>query len=81
MAISQERLGQLALIALKGKMRRDGIHLNPKDIKREITNEAKNLGVPVSEAAEFALFLIKYIYEDTTAELERLVKGDDHPKK
>ena len=52
MALTKERMGQIAMIALQQKMEQDGIRLNPKELKRQINNEAKTLGIPASELAE-----------------------------
>ena len=72
MALSEERVGQIAMLALQSKMEKDGVTLNPKEIKREITNQAKNLGIPASELAEFAKIAIKSAFDKTMAELDSI---------
>lgn len=72
MALTQERIGQIAMLALQKKMSQDGIRLNSKEIKREITNEAKSLGIPAPELAEFAKILIKGAFDKTMAELDTI---------
>ena len=73
MALSNERLGELGLKALELKLVEDGVHLKPKEIKRQITNNAKQLGIPVHEAAEFTLHMIEKIYRRTEQELTYLI--------
>lgn len=72
MALTQERIGQIATLALQRKMGQDGIRLNSKEIKREIANEAKNLGIPATEMAEFAKIMIKDAFDKTMAELDSI---------
>ena len=50
--MSEERRGQIALLFLKAKMRRDGIRIKA-DMRREVGNEAKEIGVGVDEAMWF----------------------------
>lgn len=72
MQISKERLGELALMGLHAKLERDGIKLAPKEIKRQIHNEAKSMGIPPAELAELAKLIYKKAYEDTMAQLEEI---------
>lgn len=75
MALTQERIGQIAMAALKQKMGEEGggLRLNPKTVKRQVSNEAKSLGVSPGEAAEFVMILIKEAYEDTMKELQSMI--------
>lgn len=79
MALSKERVGEIALILLQHKMEKNGdITLNPSEIKREILNESKKFGVEPHEAAEFLQIVVKTAYEKTMATLEEVKskKGD-----
>ena len=75
MVLTQERIGQIAMMALQRKMTQDGIRLNPKEIRREVANEAKNLGIPASELAEFLKIVIKDAFDKTMAELDLINNG------
>jgi hypothetical protein len=75
MALSQEKIGQIAMRYLQKTLEKEGgIRLNPKEIKREIANEAKSLGITVSEAAEFAKIVLKTAYDKTVAELDSVIE-------
>ncbi|MBU6431592.1 MAG: hypothetical protein KGJ58_01565 [Patescibacteria group bacterium] len=75
MTLTSERTGKIAMLALQRKMERDGIRLIPKEIKREIVNESKNLGIQTFELAEFAKIVIKEAFEKTMAELDSIIKN------
>ncbi len=77
MPLSKERIGEIALVVLQHKMEQDGIRLNPKEIKREIVNGSKKLGVPVHESAEFAQIMIKAAFDKTMAELDTIKNPTD----
>lgn len=62
--LSKERQGEIALIYLKDKMRREGIKLSSSS-RRDIGDTAKKLNIPVEEATEFAEILVREIVEET----------------
>ena len=66
MAITKERQGELALMHLKSKLRREGITIKP-NMRRQTANEAKELGISHEEAAEFAELLFREIVEEAFA--------------
>lgn len=72
MALSTERLGQIALRALQHKMEEEGVRLMPKELKRSIHNEAKKLGVSAQELAEFVKLVYKSAFDKTMAELDSI---------
>lgn len=63
MAISKERQGEIALLYLKNKLRRDGVTIKP-NMQRQTGNEAKELGISPEEAAEFAEMLVRELMEE-----------------
>ncbi len=69
MALSKERIGEIAMVFLQSKLEQDGIRLNPKEIKREIINGSKKFGFTPQEIAEFIEIVIKTAYEKTMVEL------------
>lgn len=76
MALSKERIGEIAMVVLQHKLEQDnGVRLNPKEIKREIINSSKKFGITVQEGAEFVEIIIKTAYEKTMAEIEMIKTG------
>jgi hypothetical protein len=76
MALSQQRIGEIAMIVLEHKLRNDGgVRLNPKEIKRQLSNNCKQFGITLEEGAEFAGIFIKKAYDQTMAELESIKTG------
>lgn len=77
MALSKERIGEIAMIVLQGKLERDGnIHLNPSEIKREIINSSKKFGITPQEGAEFVGIILKTAYDKCMAEVQKVAKTD-----
>ncbi len=72
MALSKERIGEIAVLVLQNKMEQDGVRLNPKEIKREIINSSKKFGITVQEGAEFVGIVIKTAYDRTMAEIDAI---------
>ena len=72
MSLTQERIGEIALLVLKKKMRQDGFRLSSDNITQKTTNEANNLGIPAEEFAEFTKIILREMYEDTISQLENV---------
>ncbi|TAK57693.1 hypothetical protein EPO17_01310 [Patescibacteria group bacterium] len=72
MTLSPERIGQIALMALQSKLEEGGLNLNPKEIRRQIANQAKQLGIPANEMAEFAKIVIETAYKKVLVELDQM---------
>ncbi len=66
MALSETRKGELALLYLKLKLRDEGIRLVP-EIRRQIGNTAKAVGISYAEAFEFAEGIVRELMEETFA--------------
>ena len=62
MALSKERIGEIALLSLQEKLEKDGLRLNPKEIKRDLHNYARSLGISIHEATEFMSAMLKTAY-------------------
>jgi hypothetical protein len=78
MPLSTERRGELAILVLRKKLRRDGFTLKDRgNIRRDLHNEARDLNVPIEELAEFVLFMTEQIYGDTSAELRSIANQDE----
>ena len=74
MALSKDRLGELALIALQKKMEMDGIELKPAEVKRQIVNGAKTMGITPQEFAEFMVVVVSTAYDKCMRELDAFLK-------
>lgn len=73
MALTKERIGEISLIILLENRRNEGIPLKPKEIKRIIKNGAKKSDIPVNELAEYTKFFLEKLYQETIAELDKLI--------
>jgi len=61
--LTKERKGEIALLHLKNRLKSEGIRLKP-DMKRQILNEAKEIGIPAEEAVEFVEGLVREMVEE-----------------
>ncbi len=73
MALSEERLGEIAVITLMEKYRENGILLTPRRVKRDMHNLAKKLNITVVEAAECAKIVYKTLYDESVLEIESII--------
>lgn len=60
------RKGQIALILIKYQLREREIKLTP-DLLKEVENEAKTVGIPIEEAAEFVEIIFRELVEEMFA--------------
>ncbi len=75
MALTQERLGQIALDILIRKLTEEGFHLKPKEVKREASNAAKKAGIPAAEMAEVYKKLLEALVTKTMSELDSIINA------
>jgi len=73
MALSREKIGEIAMKVLQHKLQGDGIRLNPKEIRREIINSSKKFGVTPQEGAEFVKIILHEAYVKTMAEIDAMI--------
>lgn len=64
------RKGQIALLYLKNKLREDGVRLTP-NVRRQIGNTAKAVGISIEEATEFAEIMVRELVEETFAKAKK----------
>lgn len=67
MVMDEVRMGQIALLALKSRMREEKLRLGP-NLRREVGKRAKELGIPFKEAWEFVEHVIRELVEETFAQ-------------
>lgn len=72
MALSQQRLGEIALIVVQEVLNDKGIRLVPNEIKVQLTDNCEKYGITPQEGAEFAQVFITAAYDKTMAELESM---------
>lgn len=75
MELSKERLGEIALLILQQKIEQDGFEIKPRDAKRQMNNNAKDLGISVSEMAAFTKMMVVPLHEKTIKELDALINS------
>lgn len=61
--MTEERKGQIALLLVKSRFKDEGIRLKP-DMKRDIGNSAKKIGVPADELLQFVEGLTREMVEE-----------------
>ena len=64
------RKGQIALAYLKNKLREEGVRLTP-NLRRQVGNTAKAIGVSIEEATEFAEGIVRELVEETFAKTDK----------
>jgi len=64
--MDEKRKGEIALLFLKYKLRRDGIRVG-QNTKREIGNTAKDIGITTDEAVEFAELMTRELVDEVFA--------------
>ncbi len=65
MALNKKRIGEISYLFLKEIMRKRGLNtLNPNELKREIGNEAKKMGIETEEALEFNELITRELVEE-----------------
>ena len=68
--MTKERMGEIALLFLKQKLREEGIRLTP-NFKRQVGNTAKSIGIETAEALVFAEIIVRELVEETFADAEK----------
>lgn len=64
--MEQKRQGEIALALFKLKLGEDGIRIK-LDVRREIGDAAKKLGIPIDEAMEFYEIIVREMVEKVFA--------------
>ncbi len=64
--LTEARNGEIARLILKSQLRKKGVTLD-NNFRRDIGNEAKNLGIPHEEMLEFVEKIVREIVEETFA--------------
>ena len=64
------RKGQIAVLLVKHKLRENGVRLTP-NLRREIGNDAKSIGISFDEAAEFVELIVRELVEEAFAKTSK----------
>lgn len=75
MALSEERIGQIAVKVLVHKLKKEGLMVRPKDLKSEVFNGAKSIGVSPVEMAEFMRLGFNILFKEMNQEIDSLVSS------
>lgn len=62
--MSEERMGEIALMYVRRKIRNDSLTLDPEKLRREIGNVAKDLSVSYDEVAQFTNNILLEAFND-----------------
>lgn len=65
-ALTEQKKGEIALKYLKERLSREGVKLS-KDMKRDIANTAKKIGVDQKDAEQFVEELVRELVEEVFA--------------
>lgn len=67
--LDKKRMGEIAYAILKHKYRKEGLRLNP-DFRRDIGNQAKDLGIPKDELMAFVEHVVREMVDEMFAKPE-----------
>lgn len=62
--LSEKRMGEIALIYVKNKIRKDPIPMNPEKLRREVGIMAKEFGIEYAEAVQFTNIILKDAFKE-----------------
>jgi|GEM_PF-2780222 len=74
--MEESRKGQIAILVVKSILREKGIRLS-SNYRRELGNEAKNIGISFEEFLEFAEPLIRELVDETFAKPKKSAPLDE----
>lgn len=61
--MDEVRKGQIAFAYLKNKLHEEGVRLTP-DLRRQVGNTAKAIGISTEEAMEFTEIIVRELVEE-----------------
>ncbi|MEK7460390.1 MAG: hypothetical protein AAB628_02480 [Patescibacteria group bacterium] len=74
MALSQERMGQIALLVVKKLAREKSMNLDPSRLRREVGSFTKEMNIRSDEAAGFIQAILSEAFTEVLEELKELKK-------
>lgn len=77
MALSKERIGEIAVQLLLYKLKKEGLRIHPKEIKREVLDGGKTLGIPQKELAAFFKIGLEALFKATCDELDLIIDASE----
>lgn len=54
---------------------KEGVSLRPLELKREIKNRAKELGISDKEMAESTKIILNFLYKETIKKIDEIISG------
>jgi len=76
--MDEKRKGEIALLWLKWKMKQEPLHLG-KNLRRDLGNRTKDLGIELDEAMEFAEIMVRELVDDTFAQFKKPEEPKSQP--
>jgi len=78
MAMTESRRNEIAYLYVLAKIRRQGVgSLNPNNIKRELGNTAKEVGISMEESMEFTHNLVLPLVQEAFPMPNEEVESED----
>ncbi len=73
--LSAARANEIAMIVLQDKLENDGelSRVVPSEIKRQVHNASKKMGIPPKEIAEFMKLMLQKMHTKNIAELDKII--------
>jgi len=62
--MSQQRMGEIALMMLKMKFRDESLCMDPKKVMSSIADNAKKLNISTEEISQFAAIIFEELFTD-----------------
>ena len=72
MALTEARLGEIALKMVIQKLIKEGVRICPKETRRSVIDVAKDLEISPNEMAGFMRHVMEVVHSQTLAELNVL---------
>lgn len=73
MALSVERRNEIGFIILQAELEDKGFHLKPHEVRRQIVNASKKLGIPENEFAEFMKEAVTNLFNKTMEKVNHFI--------
>lgn len=64
--MDEKRKGEIALLLVKNQIKEKGVRIS-QNLRRDIGNDAKNIGISTDEAMEFMELIVRELVEKTFA--------------
>lgn len=73
--LSEQRIGEIALMYIKMKVRNDMVPMSPERLRKEIGNAAKEMGIEYQEAVQVANIILRDAFSNVLAGISKEKRG------